>query len=47
MSYQLSLGHIKAFVRTFEFNHEFVNRFLFKNCGMTDQHTEILLNHCS
>ena len=46
MNYQLSTGHMQAFCRTFEFNNEFVNRFLFKNCGLTDQHIEILLNHC-
>jgi len=37
---------MKAFGSTFEFNNEFVNRFLFKNCGMTDQHIEILLKSC-
>ena len=43
MNYQLSLGHVKAFVRTFDFNKEFVSRFLFKNCGLTDNHIDILL----
>ena len=46
MNYQLSIGHLKAFGRTFDFNREFVNRFLFKNCGLTDQHIETLLEHC-
>jgi len=43
MSYQLSLGHMKALVRTFDFNKEFVSRFLFQNCGLTDAHIETLL----
>lgn len=41
-NYMLSLGHVKAFVKTFEFNAEFVNKFVFDNCGLTDQHNEIL-----
>lgn len=45
MNYQLSQGHVKAFCRTFDFNKQFVNRFLFKNCGITDIHNEILLNN--
>ena len=44
MNYLLSQGHVKAFCKTFDFNKEFVNRFLFKNCGITDLHNEILLN---
>jgi len=47
MNYQLSLGHVRAFVRTFDFMSDFVNRFLFKNCGLTDAHLEILLTNCS
>jgi len=43
MNYQLSIGHVKAFASTFDFNKIFVNRFLFNNCGMTDIHNEILL----
>ena len=43
MNYQLSQGHLKAFCRTFDFNKKFVNSFLFKNCGLTDTHNEILL----
>jgi hypothetical protein len=35
-NYLLSIGHVKAFVKTFEFNDEFVNKFLFDNCGLTD-----------
>ena len=46
MSYKLSTGHIKAFGNTFQYNSEFVNRFLFKNCGLSDQHIEILLKSC-
>ena len=45
MNYQLSLGHVKAFVSTFDFNKEFVNRFLFKTCGLTDAAIEILLTN--
>ena len=44
MNYKLSLGHVKALVRTFDFNKDFVNQFLFNNCGMTDVHNEILLS---
>ena len=36
MNYKLSLGHVRAFVKTFEFNSEFVSSFLLKNCGLTD-----------
>ena len=43
MNYKLSLGHVKAFVRAFDFNKEFVTRFLFKNCGLTDDHNAVLL----
>ena len=35
---------MKAFVRTFDFNKEFVSRFLFQSCGLTDTHLAILLN---
>lgn len=45
MNYQLSLGHVKAFVSTFDFNKDFVNRFLFKHCGLTDAAVEILLTN--
>lgn len=43
MNYQLSIGHVRAFVKTFDFNSDFVSRFLFKNCGLTDSHVEALL----
>ena len=36
MNYQLSIGHVKAFCRTFDFNKNFVSKFLFDNCGLTD-----------
>ena len=36
---------MKAFCKTFDFNKQFVNRFLFKNCGITDIHNEILLTN--
>ena len=45
MNYKLSLGHVKAFVRTFDFNKMFVTKFLFKNCGLTDEHNQILFSH--
>jgi len=35
-NYRLSLGHIKAFVKTFDFNSEFVNQFFLDNCGLSD-----------
>lgn len=35
---------MQAFCKTFDFNKEFVNSFLFKNCGISDMHNEILLN---
>ena len=34
---------MRAFVRTFDFNKDFVSRFLFKSCGLTDAHLEVLL----
>lgn len=43
MNYKLSVGHVKALVKTFDFNKEFVSRFLFQNCGLTDNHIEVLL----
>ena len=43
MNYQLSIGHIKALVRTFDFNKQFVSRFLFQSCGLSDAHLAILL----
>ena len=42
MNYLLSIGHVKAFVKTFDFNKDFVNQFLFDNCGLTDTHNQIL-----
>ena len=42
MNYHLSVGHVKAFCKTFDFNKEFVSKFLFDNCGLTDSHNEIL-----
>ena len=45
MNYQLSLGHVKAFCKTFDFNKEFVSKFLFDNCGLTDAHNEIFFTN--
>ena len=30
--------------KTFDFNSEFINKFLIDNCGLTDQHNEILFD---
>ena len=43
VNYQLSLGHVKAFCKTFDFNQEFVCKFLFDNCGLSDTHNQIFL----
>ena len=45
INYKLSVGHVKAFCKTFDFNKEFVSRFLFQNCGMSDDHNAILFEH--
>ena len=42
LNYQLSVGHVKAFCKAFDFNKEFISKFLFDNCGLTDAHNEIL-----
>ena len=43
LNYQLSIGHVKAFCKTFDFNRDFVCKFLFDNCGLSDQHNHIFL----
>ena len=45
VNYQLSIGHVKAFSKTFDFNQEFVCKFLFDNCGLSDSHNQIFLTN--
>jgi hypothetical protein len=43
-NYLLSIGHVKALVKTFEYSSEFLNKFLLDNCGLTDNHNEVLFS---